>query len=102
MISLLQGNAWDWYMGLGENEKRDVRSLTDAFKEHFYEDSHDDYLSKLFTRKQGDQERISDYIVTMRKLATKADVSGVLINAIIKGCSQQLKPMLTANKPTNI
>ena len=36
IISLLQGNAWDWYVGLGDDEKQGIGSLTHAFKEHYY------------------------------------------------------------------
>ena len=78
MISLLQGNAWDWYMGLGENEKRDVRSLTEALKEHFYEDSHDLGISMtvyllLTTNPIRQCQLLSHSVILLnRKIGTKA------------------------------
>ena len=66
MISLLQGSAWDWYIGGRDDEELDIRSLTQTFKEHYYEDSHNDYLSKVIhqeIRKSAEDLRLI-YIVS--------------------------------------
>ena len=100
----LKGNAWHWFHGLPADTKENVAELKAAFRRQYAKKQEPGiYAAQLFNTKQETGQRVADYLVTVRKLASQAKLSPDLtLQAALHGMSPTLKPFVSRNPPRDL
>ena len=100
----LKGNAWHWFYWLPAVTKENVAELKAAFRRQYAKKQEPGiYAAQLFNTKQEAGQRVADYLVTVRKLASQAKLPPDLtLQAALHGLSPTLKPFLSRNPPRDL
>ena len=102
----LRGTAADWYEQLTDAVRSDFAGLQQVFKERFnpFDFTRWVKVSGLFSRVQGTNESVDEFVVQMQKLAKAVDITDdtMIRYAVLKGlkalfgrmyCNRMLKPL---------
>ena len=101
MPILLKDKAWHWFSSQPQETTATMESLKAAFLKQFGPQlKAGTYAAQLFTTKQEPGQRVADYLVTVRKLAQRAQLSEELtLQAALHGLHPTIKSFMGANPP---
>jgi hypothetical protein len=104
---LLKNQSRDWFGSLEANEKDSYEHLLAAFKKRYQQSDLIKYKSArdIFTRKQGKDESVDDYVTAMKQMARKISATpdeNMTRFAILAGLQPHIANFVVAKAPQNI
>jgi hypothetical protein len=103
---LFRSAAADWFQALGDGEKDTFAHLKAAFEARYYPTDLTRWvtMSDIWSKKQGPNETVDDYITNLQKLARIAKVTDADLQrfAAIKGLLPEIRKHVLTQNPTTL